>query len=551
MRKKRLLVIGAAVLLVSAVSAQDTDVAGSEEISLPDVSTVISGGAPKVGKSAVPDYAAVLPKTEGTEIVPQMPDAGSAGFTADSVSVPSVPHEKSVYAEGVAGLGFPGFFTGDFSIYRQSGANPFRITFGHETVNGYAWNALTSGYFDKKTHIDAEKTFSTEKTSLLIRGAYLSMDNGLQDKSDCISDVTKELLKAEVLFDIDFSDSMSLSASMSGDWYKRYGTVVSASDTLEDFEKNLSIFDLNPEVVFSWSVDRLYSDISVSYELAYDVGKALPEHAANRGDFSALFGWKTDFVNVFAGVSAVVGNRLGGSGVVVPFSAGADFTVPVNFSSRDVMISVSGGMDSNLPKISALEEQYTFSAVCALPEETSDWFGAVDVRIPFKDMLTFTFNGEFRTTAFNNGVWQPVYEDSGESFFRYGQYLYRKDSMTQVNTETGVSFRKGIAAFSLNWRAFWCDVPAAVFPHQISGAVSLQDKKARVNFSSVIAFDIGGEADSVPIIDFDCSLKVSDAVRLAVMGNDVVKLVSGTSRLYAGNYIRRSGYAGILAKFFF
>lgn len=548
MRKKRLLAAGAAALLLSAASAQVTDAAASEEISLPDVSTVISGGAPKAGKSAVPDYAAVLPKTEGTEIVPQMPDAGSAGLTADSVSVASAPREKSVYAEGVAGLGFPGFFTGDFSIYRQSGANPFRITFGHETVSGYAWNALTSGYFDKKTHIDAEKTFSTEKTNLLIRGAYLSMDNGLQNESVCISDVTKELLEAGATFSIDFSDALSLSASVSGDWYKRYGTVVAAADPLEDFEKNVSIVDLNPEVMFSWGVSRLYSEISVSYELAYDAGKSFSEHAANRGDFSALFGWKTDSVNVFAGVSAVVGNRLGGSSVVVPFSAGADFTVPVKFSSRAVLLSLSGGMDSYLPRVSALEEQYTFSAVSGLPEETSDWFGKAGVRIPFKDMLTVTFNGEFRTTAFNNGVWQPVYENS---FFRKGQYLYRKDSMTQMNTETGVSFRRGTATFSLDWRAFWGDVPAAAFPHRISGAVSLQDKKARVSFSSVIAFDIGGDADSVPVIDFDCSLKVSDAVRLAVMGTDVVKLVSGSSRLYAGNYIQRSGCAGVLAKFFF
>lgn len=548
MRKNRLLLICAVIFLSSAVSAQDADVSGNEEISLPDVSTVISGGAPKVGKSAVPDYAAVLPKTEGTEIVPRMPDAGAAGQTAESVAAMVSPQEKSVYAEGVAGLGYPGFFTGDFSIYRQSGANPFRITFGHETVSGYASHSLTSGYFDKKTHIDAEKTFSTEKTNLFIRGMYLSVDNGLQNSSDYLRDVTKELLGAGATFDITFSDAVFLSASLSGDWYKRYGAVVRAENELMDFEKDVSILDLNPAVELSWGVNRLYSTIGISYELSYDAGKSFSEHSANRVDFSALFGWKTDSVNAFAAVAAVVGNRIGGNSVVIPFSAGVDFTIPVKFSSRALLLSASGGIDSYLPKVSELEEVYIFSAVSTLPEETSDWFGKVSAKIPVKDMLTVTFDGEFRTTAFGNGVWQPVYEDL---FFRNGQYLYREDSMTQVNTETGVAFRKGIATFSLNWRAFWCDVPATVFPHQVSGAISLQDKKARVNFSSVIAFDIGDDADSVPVIDFDCSLKVSDAVRLAVTGNDVVKLFSGTSRSYAGNYIRRSGYAGVLAKFFF
>ena len=218
------------------------------------------------------------------------------------------------------------------------------------------------------------------------------------------------------------------------------------------------------------------------------------------------------------------------------------------FSSRAVRLSAAGGIDSYLPKVSALEKAYAFSALNVLPEETSDWFGSLNVNVPVKDILTVTLDGVFCTTAFGNGTVQPVYK---ETYFKNGQYFYFSEDMTQVNTDAGISFRKGIATFSLNWKSFWGDLPATEVPNKISGGVSLQDKKARVNFSSVIAFELGDDADSVPVVDFDCSVKVSYAVRLAVTGNDIVKLISGKSRDYAGEYIRRSGYAGILAKFFF
>lgn len=547
MKANRLILMLAAAFSGTVVTAQNVNDSENAEITLPDVSTVISGGAPKVGKSAVPDFSAVLPKTEGTEIVPRMPEAGSAEQTSSSVLLAAAPLEKTIYAEGVAGLGLPGFFTGNFSIYRQTGANPFKITFGHETVNGYANHSLNSGYFDKNTHIDAEKTFSTRKTSLFLYGAYHSEDNGLQNKSDFISDVTKDQLGAGISFDVRFTDDVSLKTSLKGDWYKRYGTVVGDA-SLDDYEEKASILDFNPEISFEWGTHGIYSALGVSYELEYDAGKSFDEHNANRIDFSVLFGWKNETVNVYAQAAAVVGNHIGDNDVVVPFEAGVDFDIPVPFSSRAVRLSAAGGIDSYLPKVSALEKAYAFSALNVLPEETSDWFGSLNVNVPVKDILTVTLDGVFRTTAFDNGTVQPVYK---ETYFKNGQYFYFSEDMTQVNTDAGISFRKGIATFSLNWKSFWGDVPAMEVPNKISGGVSLQDKKARVNFSSVIAFELGDDADSVPVVDFDCSVKVSDAVRLAVTGNDIVKLISGKSRDYAGEYIRRSGYAGILAKFFF
>ena len=63
--KNKLLAFAFAVACVPLMAQQNSE--EIEEISLPDVSTVISGGAPKVGKSAVPDYSQVLPHSNKNE----------------------------------------------------------------------------------------------------------------------------------------------------------------------------------------------------------------------------------------------------------------------------------------------------------------------------------------------------------------------------------------------------------------------------------------------------------------------------------------------------
>ena len=57
MKKINKILSSALIFFIAVGSYAQNNVSDAEEISLPDVSTVISGGAPKVGKSAVPDYS--------------------------------------------------------------------------------------------------------------------------------------------------------------------------------------------------------------------------------------------------------------------------------------------------------------------------------------------------------------------------------------------------------------------------------------------------------------------------------------------------------------
>lgn len=443
-------------------------------------------------------------------------------------------------------MGLPAFFIGDFSIYRQTGKNPFRINFGHESANRYVWHPFSSGYFDRNTYLDVEKIFSTEKTKWVLAGKYNSVADGLQSKCDNMSDITKHELAANVDFSVNFTKDIALSVSTDGAWYNRYGTIVGSPD-LQDFEEALSIFSLNPRIDFSWNIEKFYLAVDADYQLEYDIGNSLYTRDANRFDFGLSFGFKNDFLNVFADVDAVLGNRIGDNVVLVPFDVGADFYFKTALSSRDMKVSVVGGMDSSLQKIANLEREYTFSAMSEISTETSDWFGKARVYFPIKDIVSVSLDGEWRKTAFGNGTLFPLYE---EHYFSNGQYRFLSNDITQFNTALSVQAKLGIVSIVAFWNANWVDVLPTKNPHEIGFSFNVQDKKSRVAFDTTFAVPLGKDADSIPLWDFELSFKLSNAVRLAVSGTDVVKLLMAKSRVYAGEYIQRSGTVAVLVKFF-
>ena len=67
-------------------------------------------------------------------------------------------------------------------------------------------------------------------------------------------------------------------------------------------------------------------------------------------------------------------------------------------------------------------------------------------------------------------------------------------------------------------------------------------------------FDFGLDEDStsiVPIFNLEGYIKLTQAVSVGAEVTDIIKLVSGTTRTYAGEYITRSGTASVIVKFFF
>ena len=82
-------------------------------------------------------------------------------------------------------------------------------------------------------------------------------------------------------------------------------------------------------------------------------------------------------------------------------------------------------------------------------------------------------------------------------------------------------------------------------------SVSALGKDSRYSADANIKFLVGNDADSVPIVNISAYYRLMPSLRLAIRTDDIVKLISGTSRSYAGTYIARSGSAALMVKFFF
>ncbi len=545
----------------------------NDAIVLPDVSTEIQGGAPKAGKSAVPDFSSVIPERQTEDLVPRLPDASRPDSSVLETLGFSASGKKSVYAEGLAGIGFPGFFAGNFSVYNRTSRNPFRISFGHETSNGYAGNPLSSGFFDKSTLVSAEKSFSFEKGNLVFSGLYNSLNDGLQGKTENISDVTRELMKAEGNFSLSLPKGFSFSADLKASRYRRFGTIVgkvnglsaSESGEIPSFAKGIDVLDFSPEVGLGFSFGNFFAGLDAFYSLYVDAADSLSSSSdssssgssfqnqnasktLNRGDFSFEAGFENDFIKAGGKAGVVAGTNLDGNSLVVPFEVFADFRIPVDFSLRPLKISVSGGLDSYGPKIDGLEMKNTFSGFSVLPSETSDWFGELDFSLPVKDFFTLNISTEFRKTAFSNGTWTADYNDEAKLFS--GIYTYSEKDMTRLDTKFNVSYRTGFGIFGGNWESFWLDKAANVPGQFVSLNYSFQSENSFFTLDALLGFSPSDD-DKTPLLDLEAALKLSDAVRLALSGSDIVKLVSGKARTYAGSYIKRSGSAALLVKFVF
>ena len=504
---------------------------------------------PKIEKNAVPDYSEILPIRQTSELVPRLPDASAGETSLFEEKRTSSAVEKSIYAEGLVGIGYPGFFIGNFSVYNQTGLNPFKISFGHETMNGYARNLRSSVFFDKNTSVSAEKTFSFAKGKFVVSGLYNSLNDGLQNQNENMSDMTRELIKTHEVFSMNLPKGFSFAGAVEGAWYRRYGTVVGTpSSPIPGYAKNISVVNILPNARFDFKYKDFFIGLDSKYSLSLDMINSFDEHFSNSGRFSLDSGYENDFMKATGKVGAVVGNDIGSNSVLIPFSVGADFSIPVPFSSRNVKLSASGGMDSYSPEIYTLEMKNAFSVLGKLPGESTDWYGKLDFSLPVKEFLSFRLFTEIRKTAFGNGTLTADYGD--DSNRAAGLYAYSKKDMFQFNTLTSASYKTKIGIFGAEWESAWASRAANVHFQKLQTTYSYQSRTAFFTFDALLGF-YPGDKDMIPFFDFEAGFTVSSAVRLALAGNDIVKLIMGSPRLYAGSYISRSGGLSLLAKFVF
>lgn len=512
----------------------------AQNIELPDVTTIIDGETIKVGLDALPDFSDVLIIDNGSgEVVPELPDV-DAPADSDLEKSKNSTEEKSIFAEGLIGGGYPTMFLGDFSIFRTIGDSPFKLGFSYNSAVGYAGHLSTDGFNDRITKLTLEKSYHKNQFSWGFNGNYQSVSNGLQKHINGISSINQDAYAGNGNVAYEFDNGFSIGFDADVNFYNRYADVTEGSFPV------ISFLNLTPELLFKWHGNGFLVDFICNYNFGTDTSNTISDDNFHRGEFKLDFGWQNEFVNVYANAAAVVGNVINDNSVVVPFTVGIDAGIPVKFSDRKMIISAAGGIDSKLAQIYELENKYKFTALSFVPGEQSDWYGKIEMSVPVKDGFTGIVGFEYRQTAFDNIVYNPLFTNISS----YGTFDYSGKTNQQFKSYLSLSYTYKFMTITGNWNSNWLDVPALENENFVSVDLNLQNDKSSFGVDVFAGFGLDKEK-VVPVINFEGFVKVTSALRAVLSANDIIELFKNEQRIYAGDYITRGGNVCLLLKFSF
>lgn len=508
----------------------------AQNIELPEVTTVISGDTEKAGADTLPDFSDVLKLPKGSGgVEPVLPEV-QASDDAEIAEGKAKPVEKSVYAEGFIGGGYPVFFTGNISVARTVGANPFKFSFEHDSTLGYANHTVTEGYSDRNTKLSVEKKYKKNKLEMGASGYYKSAADGLQgnviEGSSEIGLFNRDFYNAAGNISYTFNNGFSLGAAATANLYNRYPEITS------NWIEKASFFNIEPELLFRWAGYGFDTGFTFDYDYGAEINKS------HRVKFMVDLQWENDYIRAYGNAAAVTGSNVMEKSVIVPFTVGIESSFPVSFANRRFAISAEGGIDSYKPKVGQSEERYKFTTVKTNLTEVSEWYGRFNMNVPIKNSFTATAGFEYRQTAYDNGRWNPVYDNS------LPIYEYSQSDFRGLSTDFGASYHQGIFTISGSWHSNWIDVPADENTHTVKLDVNFQDENSKwgvdVNFELPI-----NESVETPVLSAEGFVRVTHAVRAVLSLNDCIKLVKGETRHYAGKYEGKGGSAALLLKFVF
>ncbi len=556
------------VLLISvfssAIFAQTREEKSEENIELPDVTTIISGDTFTAGNDSVPDYRAIMPESDSPKVsLPRLTEVEKSEAPAKN-AVDQNPKEQLVFADGEIGGGYPLCFDADVSVYRTSGRFPFRLNFFHEGEEGFSGKKAEKGFFARETGVGASGNYYGDICEHSFSSSYVTDDDGLQSKSNSYTDVVKHDVSASYSAHWNLPKGFYIAYGSDGEWYRRYGQRFSGGLRYTDSEAAVSTVTADPFLSVGWG-GAFGLDFSLTgkygFQGSLETAKQLRKidgswhrHHSHRGQFTLAGSWHNSFLKVFADGSAIIGSATGKRDVIPAFTAGTEVRTSF-FDFGDLKIIAKGGLDSYQEKISELERKYTFAYATCIPLETTDWFAQGRISIPVAPVLILSGGGEFRKTAFGNGVWDVDYDKKNRR--ASGQYAignYESDNLTSsrtdVSSEAEISAEFSIVKLNAGWKSHWKDVPVLEDRHCIyaQAAVYPESQKWSAGTSAKVAFGAG--SDKCPDLGAWAEYEIIPAVSVALEVDDAIKLVRRTTRKYAdSDYIEKAGCAKVLVKF--
>lgn len=542
---KKLILFGTMIFTCAVLFAQTETQAQnpeSEEIELPEVTTVIKGESIKAGLDALPDFTDVIEPQDGSsELVPVLPDVE---ITEDTAPVNQVTQkEKDIYAEGQAGGGYPSLFMGDFSVYRQSGVNPFKLSFHHDSAAGYAGTALSEGYNNRNTSMSLMRTLNKVHFKFDYGAEYETTGLGLQNKVDNISAINNDFINANAKAQWELPKNFNIGVGSEGLFYTRYADIVSKLPIDSPNWLNVLTWDVAPLFFAGWSNGRF--DINFNAQCWID-GLSCEEKTGARGDLGLDLGWSNEKVSLYGNVDGVFGNTVDGEDIVVPFTVGLNLRLPIRVSSSPLIMNLEGGLLSYQNKLNELEKKYKFTGFNLIPAETSEWYGKFDLSIPIKTEYTISADAEYYQTAYENGRYMPVYTGP----VTCGLYSFENQNIQIFATKLAFTYHYKLFSVTGIWHSNWMDVPSLETAQAIDISLALQSQESKwgVNLSGSFGF---GEGAFVPVVNLEGFIRATSAVRVVLAVEDIVTMCSGEPRVYSGQYAAQGGSASLLVKFFF
>ena len=538
-------IIGVLAFSILSVCFAQAQVSSDEsQIELPDLTTVVSGSEDQENIAPAPDFDDVLELSYNSgDVVPVLPSA-SAGDEADVINATNDVMQKDIYAEGTIGGGYPAAFTGDFEISRLYGADPFKISFAHNSASGFAGHNLADGYSNHSTLIGVEKDFIRKSLRWGFAGRYEDRGNGLQSKTESIAANNQDTiaLSSDLLWKL--PNDFQLAFNVGSEFYYRFADITkNSSDTFEvpDWIRNTSRVTADPELKISW----IHNGFDISFTSLYNLEAW--NKVVNRGEFDLGFAWHNDKIKLYADAGVVVGNYIGENPVIPPFTVGLETNLPVYFSDRELNLTLCGGLLSQRQTTAQLETAYKFTGIDFFTSETSDWYGELNLLVPLKSSFTGTVAAGLYHTAFDNGIWTPDFDD--ETKLVYGLYTFSQKNRNELYTDFAFTWKYKIFAASAKYHAYWLETPVLQNKHTISVNLAVQSQKGLWGASLDTAYML--DSPDKPVFSLEGYVQASSAVRIVLSVNDMLKLLGAEERMYAGQYVSNSGNASLAVKFLF
>lgn len=514
------------ICVLVALAAAAALSAETQAIELSDASTVIEETGIIPEKDAVPDFSLLLPLEPSS-----LPVLADSNISADTLIFSDVPESEEasgqdVFLEGSTGAGWPGFFSGDFSVYRNIGAEPFSVSFFHESVMGMGRHAAPDGFESQETVLSAEKRLAFGESVLLdVSGGYATRTDGLQGKNPGYFGISRQNVSGSAALTWNVRELLTLTGAADGIFNTQFmSSAAPASNTRRFFGMSTSA---------GLALDKGVWNAGV--EMKYDFGTEQSRFEADAAFSVAVQDWA--FVDLTAGT---VFARQTSDGIIIPFAVTVRTGSDVSFSG-----SVSGGLKSSPVTPDVIQQSAPFIMADTTPAEVTEWFGEAVADIPFYGLGILNFSADFATTAQGEGRILPDYVSLDGTT---GLMAVKRVKANVLDSSVGVTIPMKAVNASFGWNTSWLDSTR----HDLTGCSS-SALTAGVSFCDEngvwsAGADLSWAVDDMPEIGLNGSCQVSKGVRIALEAADIISLVSGKDRLICNTYAERGGYAALFVK---